>query len=221
MSEGLFRWAQTLFFALLPGSLLLLAGPSSAETWHPPDLSNTRIKGSVEYDLHTRLYRYEYEISHPATNRGELRYFSLATAIPFPYGEYIDKELLKQSGMSGEVDNECDSPLASGVASVVCAEPAPDWGIGGLKKSVTWTAIAGWGEPPAKTTPGRVIRGFTIYTRVPPGPVIATLSPQVDTGPGSPYQVYGERCEEEEGLCPDLRAFDLKYPTVGPVAQKE
>lgn len=221
MLKKLHYGMRKVVLTLLLGSLFLLAESTASAAWLPPNLSNSRIKATVEYDPVTKLYRYEYEINHPSTNRGTLRYFSLATNVPFPFGEHIDKELLKQFGTQGEIGRECDSPLVSGAGSVLCAEPASGWGIRNLKRAVIWTAIPGWGVPPAKTTAGRVIGGFTIYTRVPPGAVIATLSPNVDTGPGSPYQIYGERCEEEENLCPDLHSFNFKYPTVGPVAPKE
>lgn len=221
MHERVRSREQKRLHPLLCGTVLFCAGHVVVADWLPPDLSNTRIRAIVEYQSEAKIYRYEYEISHPATNRGTLSYFSLATDIPFPYGEHIDKGLLERFGMKGEIDRRCDSPLASGAASVVCADPAPGWGVANLNKGVIWTAIPGWRKQPANTTAGRVISGFTLYTRVPPGAVMATLAPNVDTGPDSPYQRYGQRCEEEEGLCPDLRSFNQHYSTVGPVALKE
>jgi hypothetical protein len=84
-----------------------------------------------------------------------------------------------------------------------------------------WIPDGPWGQPRDLIDPGEMIGGFRLYSRVPPGLVTATLEPEVDMGPGSPYAEYGELCGEDDSPCPDPKTFWVERPVVGPKLPNE
>ncbi|WP_303902198.1 hypothetical protein [Thiohalomonas denitrificans] len=206
----------------LVATLLLTCASTLSAEWIVPDISKADVQVEVDFDPATGIYRYDYTVINPSSSFAPVRYFWIATKPEFPTSLVGDRPYLDDSGLPSDGSLKRDHSSASAYAIPLGVESPTGFRASiGRHGDVLWVPDGPWGEPRDLIDPGEVISGFRLHSRVPPGSITSILKPQIDMGPGSPYEEYGELCGEDDSPCPDPNTFWEERRVVGPQLPEE
>ncbi len=203
------------YHIIITTAILLMGMVTASAEWIAPDISASSVEVEVGFDPATGIYRYDYTVINPSSSFAPVRYFWIATKPEFPTSLVGDRPYMDDSGLPSDGSLDKDHSSAYSIPLGIESPSGFEASIG-RHGDVLWLPKAPFGQPRDLIDPGEVISGFRLHSRIPPGMLTATLEPEIDMGPGSPYEEYGELCGEDNSPCPDPRTFWEERRVVGP-----
>ncbi len=139
------------------------------------DVSGTRVDALVSYDSARSVYRYQYTVSCPATNKAPLRGVQIDVSGKTPHPQ-LDSDL-QNNVVRDETKGLAVQPDTTIPLGITVPDP-PRW--------MAMLTVAGeLGLAPASSaisfTPGAAVGGITIESKFPPGPRTVTMVPNSDS----------------------------------------
>jgi hypothetical protein len=198
----------TLLNKIKPFGLIVLSLCSASlfAQWVPPTIDKASIDVSVIYNSTDSVYQYRYTINNPVENIGQIDFFSIDAS-----GESTNPSTL--SGINyGDGTMFKDYSKVSHV--VVGVDSGEHW-----ESAISMDGSVSWGQGGDSRfyiKPGSQLSGFNIYSMAPPGLREFQLTPYVDMGPGTPYDIYKEECDGDNPLCPASPTFWITGKMIGP-----
>lgn len=175
--------------------------------WVPPKIDKATINVNVSYLPNSEVYQYNYTIENSQDNAGNIETFSVAAS-----GKH-DKTVTDSFG-----DGSLHDDYSTVDHLVVGVDSAEHWESSiSLEGTVTWVPE----NNNYFIAPGTNASGYTIYSKAPPGLRDYQLTPYVDMGPGTPYDMYKEGCGGTDPRCPPAISFWVKGKVIGPTVPAE
>lgn len=171
-------------------------------TLPPLTISGTTLDVAVSYDAARQVYRYEYSINAPVSNRAPVRAVQIDVSGRIARAQ-TDPELQENISRLGQDQPPTTIPVG------ISIPPAPFWNGGvGTAGRVFFSAY----RAGAGVQPGSRVSGLVIESKLPPGPRAVEISPS-----GAAWDaVLDPLPEGEVEPAADTRIYNVKSTTIAP-----
>lgn len=185
----------------------LLVSSLAAHAQAVPTITDLEVTATVSFDPVTARFTYEYQLTSPTTNTGNVRSIDID----------ISTDLTETFNIESPVPAYKAAVLEALAEKEIRILPVDTIAPQGWH-SVNLTALgtAGWGGTTTNTIrPGELLAGFTLTSFFVPGIRTVTVSPQIST-----FDLYPQSGDPEEVIAQQealIQSLDFVGQTLGPV----